>query len=156
MDLPEKIDLKLKLDDAVDLSDVIVEMKVQAGRKNPYYIRFPKTDEYGRTSLTKKDFIGQFKDHWDEALMDYDGTPESANPIVEISLFDSKWLEENKETALSWPLLKHEKLIWNSRQELYDYLISNSNRKFHCDTVSVDLQRASQIELVIDEETDKS
>ena len=149
MDLPEKIELKLKSGNAIDLSNVIVEMKVQAGRKNPYYIQFPKTDRDGFASLEKNDFIGQFKDHWDEALMDYDGTPETADPIVEISLFDSSWLEENKKAALSWPLLKHEKHKWRSRREQYDYLTSTSNHKFECERVVVDLGESNQIVLPV-------
>jgi len=149
MNLPEIIELKIVSGDANDLSNLIVTMKIKSGRKNPYYIRFPKTDEGGSTSLVKNDLIGQFKDHWEEAVMDYDGTLETAKPVVEFSLFDSTWLEENKNAALSWPLLKHEKEKWQSRQELYDYLTSSNNRKFNCEPVNFDLSKSSQIVLEV-------
>jgi hypothetical protein len=59
-----------------------------AGDKNPYGIFFPKTDGIGQTRLTAEDIKGQFTDHWEEALMDYNGSIEDANELVTIRLWD--------------------------------------------------------------------
>ncbi len=81
------------------------------------------------------------------ALMDYIGTPESADPVVEILLFDPKWLEKNQELALAWPLLKYESKKWASRQEQYDYMVNNRNSEFSCSSTFVNVQETQRIQL---------
>lgn len=147
MKLHEKIKIKLFNENKLILENIIIQMKVISGTKNPYYIHFPKTDLNGISILTKKDFIGQFEDHYEIGLMDYNGTIESANSIVEISLFDPTWMIDNKFNSLAWPLLKNEKLQWNSRDEKYKYMTSSNNLNFYIDPVSIDLNVISLIEL---------
>jgi len=151
MNIPEVIELKTESEGDKPLSDVIVEMKVSAGRKNPYYIYFPKSDAAGSASLTKEEFIGQFKDFWEMGVMDYDGTPESADPIVVISLFDSSWLVENRKLALAWPLLNYERQKWDSRQEQYDYMVNNRNSEYSYLSLSVDVHKTQQIVFLVNE-----
>src|SRR5574340_929229 len=101
MNLPEQLVLRVEAAGNNDLSGIIVQMKVRAGRKNPYFIYFPKTDLDGVARLSREDFVGQFKDHWEIGLMDYNGTPESADPAVEVSLFNPSWLIKNRKLALA-------------------------------------------------------
>ncbi len=78
-------------------------------------------------------------------LMDYDGSIESANQVVEISLFDPTWLIENKKLAMAWPLLKHEKTKWKSREEQYNSMTSCRNKEFSFQPFPVDLHMKSEI-----------
>lgn len=149
MEVPEIISLEMKSDDVRDLSGIVVQLKVTAGTKNPYYILFPKTDKNGLAKLLKEDFIGQFTDHYEQGLMDYNGSPEDASSIVEVSLFDSTWLVANKKLALAWPLLKYEKTKWKTRIEQYDYMISCKNREFSAGTINADLNKSSLIKLQV-------
>ena len=80
-------------------------------------------------------------------LMDYNGTPETADPVVEVSLFDPSWLIENRKLALAWPLLEHEKERWVSREEQYNYMVNNRNSQFSCATTSVNLHETQEIVL---------
>lgn len=147
MNLPEQLVLRVEAAGNNDLSGIIVQMKVRAGRKNPYFIYFPKTDLDGVARLSREDFVGQFKDHWEIGLMDYNGTPESADPAVEVSLFNPSWLIKNRKLALAWPLLEHEKRRWSSREEQYNYMVNNRNSHFSCAAISVDLEKTPQFVL---------
>jgi hypothetical protein len=89
MTLPPQIELRARCAEADDLSDLIFRMQLTAGYKNPYSIFFLKTDTHGHTRLTAEDIQGQFSDHWEEALMDYDGSIEEANDLVTIHLLGS-------------------------------------------------------------------
>ena len=146
MKIPELIVTQLRCSEQVDLGDVIIQILVRAGRKNPYRILFPKTDRSGRTELSRADFVGQFRDHWQEGLMDYDGSPETADPVVEVSLFDPSWLLQNRRLALAWPLLKHERTKWSSRKEEYKYRISCRNEQFSGTIISVNLETTCTFE----------
>ena len=150
MNVPEKITVQLQSQSVDDLSGIIVELKVIAGRKNPYFIRFPKTDSFGRAAIGRDDFIGQFKDHWEMGLMDYDGSVESASPVVEASLFDPNWSINNPKLALAWPLLAHERAKWSSREQEYASRISCRNPLFAAETARVDLSESPQISLQIE------
>lgn len=151
MNLPEDIVLAIATNGNKDLFGVTVQMTVKAGRKNPYVIYFPKTDSDGVARLSKQEFVGQFKDHWKIGAMDYDGTPENADPEVEISLFDRSWLIENRELALVWPLLDHEKKHWASREQQYEYMVNNKNSHFSCETILVNLEKTQKIMLRLNE-----
>ena len=105
-------------------------MRISSGTKNPYHIYFPKTDTHGCSALVADDFCGQFKDHWAEGLMDYNGNLEVASQTVVLFLFDVGALKKNLANSLAWPLLPHEKTMWSSRQEKVDYLLSCRNEQY--------------------------
>ncbi len=127
------------------VKDAIVELTVRAGRKNPYRICFPKTDGAGAAMIARDDFIGQFQDHWEAGLMDYDGSVDSASPVVLVALFDDARMRAHKRLVLAWPLLKHEAEKWKSRREAFDYLASCSNAQLRASSRSVDLHASSTI-----------
>src|SRR5207248_2835791 len=108
MKLPERISLQIFCRSAIDLSGLIAELIVSSGDKNPYRIYFPKTDNFGKTTLTRNDFIGQFRDHWESGLMDHTGDIDSADAIVQVDLYDPRWSLQNRDRALAWPLLSYE------------------------------------------------
>ena len=147
MNLPDKIQIKLTNNDNLHIDNIIIEAKVKSGSKNHYFIHFPKTNIDGISTLTKSDFIGQFEDHLETGLMDYNGTIEKAISIVEISLYDPTPSLKNK--SLVWPLLKNEKNKWNTREEEYNYRTSCSNLEFELNPILVDLEKTSYIELNI-------
>ncbi len=130
MTLPLQIELRARCAEADDLSGIIFEMPITAGSKNPYTVTFPKTDSAGHTKLTGEEISGQFTDHWDMALMDYNGSIEEANDIVTIRLFDPAPLRERYEQLLSWPLFTYESTHWHSRREWLDYMASCRNDQF--------------------------
>jgi len=130
MTLPPQIELRGRCAEAHDLSGIIFEMQITAGSRNPYTITFSKTDSLGHTKLTREEMAGQFTDHWDMALMDYNGSIEEANDIVTIRLFDPAPLREGYQQLLSWPLFSHESTRWHSRREWLDYMASCRNDQF--------------------------
>jgi hypothetical protein len=150
MKLPDKIYLQIECKKETDLVDLIVQLKVRSGRKNPYYIFFPKTDENGKSILSNDDFIGQFEDHFESGLMDYDGSVETARPEVEVSLFDPTWLLNNKNLAMAWPLLKNEKPKWRSRWEQYSYMISCVNLKYKLKPFTLNIEESKYIKAKIE------
>jgi len=141
--------VRLVCDDPLDLSGVIVVLTLSAGRKNPYHILFPKTDTSGEACLERTDLVGQFSDHAATFLMDYDGSLETAGPIVDVSLFDPDGLLAHGEEALAWPLAPHESTRWSSRAEQYAYRVSCRNPLFVGGRRSVDLERSDVIELAV-------
>jgi hypothetical protein len=149
MKIPEQIRVRIECETDCDLSSLIVELTVRAGRKNPYRIYFPKTDSSGTATLTRDDFVGQFRDHWEAGLMDHDGTPETADSVVRVGLYDPTWSRENPDAALAWPLLKHESLEWSSRQEQYLYRTTTRNTDYVVTPIEVDLETASEIALPV-------
>ncbi len=149
MKLPEQVDVELTSGDE-NISGLIVEMKVTAGNKNPYYIYFPKTDKNGKSLLKQEDIIGQFNDYNEVSMMDYNGTTEAANPEVEITLFDYSGMLKNKDVILGFPLSSYEKTRWKSRQEKYDYMISCENGKFKLPPTMINLEKTSDIKLEIE------
>ncbi|HEX7190120.1 MAG TPA: hypothetical protein VF381_00985 [Thermoanaerobaculia bacterium] len=136
--------------DETDLSGLIVELTVTTGRKNPYHIDFPKTDASGLAILTRADFIGQFTDHWESGLMDHSGTPESADSTVRVALYDPSWSLANRDAALAWPLLTHERTKWSSRDEQYRYRTSSRNLEFLASPITVDLARTNDVVLPVE------
>ncbi len=145
MDLPESIEIQVHDKSRRPVEGIIIEVKVKSGTKNPYIILSPKTDSDGKTTITKQDFIGQFKDHWEMGLMDYNGTIESANQNVELYLYNPSWAIENKHLCMAWPLLKNEISLWSSRAEKYDYLISCVNPKYKAKKAVVDIEKTNLI-----------
>ena len=72
----------------MDVSGIIFELRVVSGTKNPYYVIFPKTDARGIARLSSEQFRGQFEDHWENGLMDYNGTVATAIPTVTVQLLE--------------------------------------------------------------------
>lgn len=132
-----------------DLSDIIVVLTVTTHCKSPYYIMFPKTDGSGVAVLTRKDFLGQFTDHWESGLMDHSGTPETADSTVSVGLYDPSWSVANPERALAWPLLKHQRTKWRSRDEEYRYRTTSRNDEFGFDSVKKDLEKIIDFSLTV-------
>ena len=130
MTLPPQIELRARCVQAGDLSGIIFRMQITAGYKNPYSILFPKTDEHGHAQLTAKEIEMQFTDHWEEALMDYNGSLEDANEVVTIHLWDPRSFRQNPEQILGWPLFSYEETRWQSRREWFDYMASCRNDEF--------------------------
>jgi hypothetical protein len=149
MKVPERVTVHVVSPGESDLSDIIVELTVTTGRKNPYRIYFPKTDRSGAATLTRDDFIGQFSDHWEGGLMDHEGTPETAQSVVQVGLYDPSWSVANPDMALAWPLLKHERTKWSSREEQYHYRTSSRNAEFAVSPIAVDLQKTANIVLPV-------
>ncbi|HUR83547.1 MAG TPA: hypothetical protein VM733_22515 [Thermoanaerobaculia bacterium] len=148
MKTPEQIRVRIECPDEDDLSGIIVEMLVHAGGKNAYRIYFPKTNTLGVTTLTREDFNGQFKDHWEGGVMDHEGTLDTADPVVSFGLYNATWSIENRDAALAWPLLTHERTRWFSREEQYFYRTSTRNKDFVVVTpIKVDLERTSDVVL---------
>jgi hypothetical protein len=149
MNVPEQIRVRVECNDEADLSAVIVELIVTAGLKNPYRIYFPKTDHSGVAALTRDDFVGQFRDHWEAGMMDHSGTPETANPRVRVGLYDPRWSKQNPDAALAWPLLTHERTKWPSREAQYRYRTSSRNEEFVVSPIEADLEKTNEIVLPI-------
>ena len=62
--------------------------------------------------------------------MDFIGTLESASHTAVFFLFDTRELQANLDSALAWPLLTHERTIWQSRTQKIDYFLSCSNSRY--------------------------
>ena len=114
-------------------------MQITAGYKNPYGIFFWKTDLIGHTRLTAEEIEGQFTDHWEEGLMDYNGSIAEANEVVTIRLWDPTPLREGYDKLLAWPLFTHQRTRWRSRRDYLDYMASCRNDEFTFDGISVRL-----------------
>lgn len=149
MNVPEKIVARVTTPAGEGVPGIIVEMKVRAGHKNPYHIRFHATNDAGEAELTRGDFVGQFTDHWEEGLMDYDGSPETAAPVVEVSLFDPTWSITNRKLALAWPLFAHERTKWRTRDEEYAQRIACRNLDFVSEVQEINLEEESAIHMVV-------
>jgi hypothetical protein len=130
MILPPRIVLRVSAAGGVAVRDLIFQMTLTTGRRNPYVILFPKSDERGISDLCANDIRGQFTDHWEAGLMDHSGTIEQAFQQVQVSLFDVASFRSSVKLQLAWPLLKHEATVWNSRQQHVDYLLSCKNEEF--------------------------
>ena len=149
MNLIRPIRIQVASEKPVDLSGLIVELRVTAGRKNSFHIYSPKTDVKGAAVLGLEDFRGQFTDHFEEALMDYDGSVETAESTVKVSLFDPTWSRNNRNLALAWPLFAHEKTKWRSREQEYNHRISCRNSLFDSAPIFVDLNATSDVHLIV-------
>jgi hypothetical protein len=145
MTLPPQIELRARSAEADDLSGIIFRMQITAGYKNPYSIYFPKTGEHRHTRLTAKEIEMQFKDHWDMALMDYNGSLEDANELVTIHLWDPAPLRQGYDKLLAWPLFSYEETRWKSRREWLDYMASCRNDEFSFGGISISLPETTLV-----------
>ena len=145
MEAPDRISVQVIDNSGNGVEGIIIELKVVSGRKNPYTILSPKTDKNGTAQITKSDFIGQFEDHWEMGLMDYNGNIETANNEIEAYLYNPEWTIENKDSCLAWPLLKNEIPLWESREAKYEYLISCANKKYKSKLQIVNINESSDI-----------
>lgn len=149
MELPDKITFNVFDKSKQAIEGIIIEVKVYSGTKNPYIILSPKTDSSGKAEIEKTNFIGQYEDHWEMGLMDYNGTIQDAKTKVEVYLFNPDWPIKNKDACLAWPLLKNEKPLWDSREEKYNYLISCVNQKYKAKKQTVSFNEDSNIEITV-------
>jgi hypothetical protein len=145
MNLPPQIDLQVKGTPHISLEDIIVEMTVISGTKNPFHILFPKTADDGSCSISAHDFVGQFTDHYAMGLMDYNGSIASAAQVVAIRLFDPAQLSASIEQVKAWPLLPHESTKWKSREEVIRYLLSCRNLLFAAQPSTVEIAQGATI-----------
>jgi hypothetical protein len=145
MTFPPQVELRARCAEASDLSDLIFEMQITAGSKNPYRILFPKTIPDGRTVLSASDISGQFTDHWEMALMDYNGSLEDAVEVVTVRLFNPAPTREHYAELLAWPLFTHERTRWQSRREFLDDLLSCRNEQFTFPGLSVRMPKSALI-----------
>lgn len=149
MKTPFTVSVQLTSSPGVVLGDLIVRMSVRAGRKNPYSILFPKSDADGLAVLDDLEVAGQIADHNEYALMDYDGSMASADPVVGVELFDPTWLQQHKEVAIAAPLRPNEAKHWRSAAARYQYLLSCRNRQFRSDQVEVDIAAVPHFRLPV-------
>jgi hypothetical protein len=77
--------------------------------------------------------------------MDHSGTPESADSVVQVALYDPSWSIQNPKLALAWPLLTHERTKWSSRDEQYRYRVSTRNSELIVSPITVDLEKTNEI-----------
>ncbi|WP_156844544.1 hypothetical protein [Leptospira wolffii] len=129
----------------MNLEEIIIQFEVFSGSKNSYSILFPKTKRNGEAILDKIDFVEQFNSHFEIGLMDYNGTIETANPIVEVSLFNPKRIKNQKDQIMALPLTSYERKYWKNAKERYDYLISCRNNKFKADLIKVNIEETKLI-----------
>ena len=149
MNIPDHIVAHVRCESGGDPSNVVLQLTVRSGHRNPYEILLPKTNGAGVTKLGRAEFVGQFKDHWESGLMDHNGTPESASPIVDLQLFDRSRFVASRELLLAWPLLKNERSRWRSREEWFDYYASCRNDQFTGPKVQVDLEKTPEFVFVV-------
>jgi hypothetical protein len=145
MELPDKILLQAKSKGQADLSGLIFAIQVQAGTKNSYSILFPKTDVNGLAALNAEDFRHQFNDHHELAMMDYDGSVESACQTVEINLLNVQRMAESG--VLAWPWTQYERKSWKSKKEKADYFLSSANEEFFFFPLTVRIESGRTIEV---------
>jgi hypothetical protein len=149
MILPLIFNLKVDCPQGGNLSGLLFMMRVTSGSKNPYHIYFPKTSDDGRSQLTAESFRGQFKDHGETFIMDFNGSVESASDVVVFELYDSRLMKEDKGKVSRWPLSKYEKTVWHSRKEFMDYFISCSNPEFEFEKQSIRIPVDGAISLTV-------
>ncbi len=145
MELPDKITFNVVDKSKQPIEGIIIEVKVYSGTKNPYIILSPKTNVFGKSEISKTDFIGQYEDHWQMGLMDYNGTIHDAKPKAEVYLFNPEWTINNKDSYLAWPLLKNEIPLWGSKEEKYNYLTSCSNHMYRINKHMVNFSEVSDV-----------
>lgn len=149
MIVPDRIVAHVRCEDGGDPSDLVLQLTVQSGHRNPYRILMPRSELSGRTELSRDDFVGQFKDHWEAAIMDHNGTPESAEPVVTVTLFDQMQFLASEELLLAWPLFTHERKRWRSREQWFGYYASCRNREFVGTRASADLGNSPEFVYVV-------
>jgi hypothetical protein len=149
MTLPPTFTLTVDCPQGGDLSGLLLQMTVTSGTKNPYHIFFPKTSADGKTSLTADSFRGQFKNHGDVFIMDYNGSVEVASDVVTLQLYDTRLMIKGRKQSLRWPLSKYERTVWKSRQEYVDYFLSCRNLEFEFEKQTVRIPADGAIHLTV-------
>lgn len=145
--VPDIITLQLRSVEPMDLSGVIVALTVSTGQRNPRCVYFPKTDEAGRSTLDRQDFVGQFADATEEDLMGSWGAIDDAFAEVGVSLYDPAPALADPEGSMAWPLSPHEQTKWPSRAAEYAYRSTCRNLLFAATEIVVDLAATSHVEL---------
>jgi hypothetical protein len=77
--------------------------------------------------------------------MDHSGTLGEASPTVHVQLYDPSWSLANRTKAIAWPLMKHERTKWRTREQQYEYRISTRNPAFEATELDVDVEKTTEI-----------
>ncbi len=155
MKLPERIEIQVVCDGESNLGDIIVQMTVRAGTKNPFLIYFPKTNKEVKTSITAIDFKDQVDFQYTMGLMDYNGSIETAAQVVSIDLglrFRNKSLEDKRFIEIIRKrshLQGYERLKWSSSDEMVSYYLSCRNDEFNTKPQSVEIRPNEIIQFAI-------
>jgi hypothetical protein len=149
MKLPNTLTVRAKGTPGMDVSGIIFELTVASGTKNPYHIIFPKTDARGVARLSSEQFRGQFEDHWENGLMDYNGTVDSAIPTIIVQLLEKSRIRHNLHILRALPLLKNERQWWSSREEKLQYCLSYRNDQLAMEPTLWEIENRSDIEVEI-------
>lgn len=153
MTLPAEICLQVGCLGNADLSELIFQLTVHSGTKNPFHISFPKTNSKGLAVLSADDFRGQFADHFEMGLMDYNGTIETADERVTLALFDPANMAKNRANLAAWPLLRHERSQWRSREGRLEYFLSTRNDLFVFSPQKIVLPTDGMISITIEQKS---
>jgi hypothetical protein len=144
MTLPPQIELRARCAKADDLSGIIFRANHRRLQKPIWYL-LPEDRRAWSHQLTAKEIEMQFTDHWEMALMDYNGSLEDANELVTIHLWDPRSFREHPRNALVWELFSYERTRWNSRREWFDYMASCRNDQFTFDGISIGLSETTRL-----------
>lgn len=150
MTLPAEIRIQAGCLGNADLSELIFQLTVHSGTKNPFHIYFPKTNSNGLAVLSADDFRGQFSDHFEMGLMDYNGAIETAHERTTLALFDPAKMAQNRASLAVWPLLRHERSQWPSREARLEYLLSTRNDLFVLSPQKIELPTDGPISVTIE------
>jgi len=127
--LPEVATVKLKTDMNQDyrVSNIIFSVDTHARHKNDYHLGPFFSDENGVVTITRELLDIYVEAELESGLMDYTHISDCYS-LVEIRL----WSEDDLERAIKgrqvWGLLKREKTLWESSEELIERFRKANNR----------------------------
>lgn len=126
---PEKITIQLVDNQgaALKIPGIFIAMKLKSANKNPYIIMLPFTNDSGVTTLLRSEVSEQIASTNSYFPMNYKGSIDECEPIVEFNLFDNRQYKSALDKIRKSPLTKYEKKRWKSRQEVISYILSNKN-----------------------------
>lgn len=152
-EFPEKVIIQLVDSQGASLKmpGICVAMKLKSGSKNPYIIMFPFTDDNGVTTMLRSEVSEQIASTNNYFPMDYKGSIDKCEPIVEFSLFDNRQYRSALDKIRKSPLSKYEQKRWKSRQEAISYILGNKNDGWNADKAvglsKIDNNQAISLEL---------
>jgi hypothetical protein len=128
--LPEIATVRLKTGTGQDyrMPNIVFSVDTHARRRNDYHLGPFFSDESGVIAITRKLLDIYVEATLESGLMDY--TPISdCYSLVEIRLWSENELERAIRGRQTWGLLKREKDLWKSPEELMERLRNANNRK---------------------------
>jgi len=102
-------------------------MKLKFGSKNPYFIMLPFTNNNGIATFLHSEGSEQIASTNSYFPMNYKGSIDECEPVVEFSLFDNRQYKSALDKIRKSPLSKYEEKRWKTRQEVISYILSNKN-----------------------------